>query len=76
MAYSNFTLDTAREAFNLEEIGTAGIFADCEPLVPSDLLHCHFGAKNTISYGYRDRESKIRNDCRRCARRTPRAIRP
>ena len=38
MAYSNFTLDTAREAFNLEEIGTAGIFADCEPLVPSDLL--------------------------------------
>ena len=38
MAYSNFTLDTAREAFNLEEIGTVGIFAGCEPLVPSDLL--------------------------------------
>ena len=38
MAYSNFTLDTAREAFNLEEIGTVGIFAGCEPMVPSDLL--------------------------------------
>ncbi len=38
MAYSNFTLDTAREAFNLEEIGTVGIFAGCEPMVPSDVL--------------------------------------
>ena len=38
MAYSNFTLDTAREAFNLEEIGTVGIFAGCEPMVPSELL--------------------------------------
>lgn len=38
MAYSNFTLDTAREMFNLEEIGTAGIFAGCEPMVPSDVL--------------------------------------
>ena len=38
MAYSNFTLGTVREAFNLEEIDTAGIFSGCEPIVPSDLL--------------------------------------
>ena len=38
MAYSNFTLGTVREAFNLEEIDAAGIFSDCEPIVPSDLL--------------------------------------
>ena len=38
MAYSNFTLDTAQEAFDLEEIDAAGIFADIEPVVPSQLL--------------------------------------
>ena len=38
MAYSNFTLDTALEAFELKEVGAAGIFADSEPVVPSELL--------------------------------------
>ena len=38
MAYSNFTLDTAQEAFDLEEIDAAGIFADIEPVNPSQLL--------------------------------------
>ena len=38
MAYSNFTLDTAREAFGLEEIDAAGIFANFELVVPSELL--------------------------------------
>ena len=38
MAYSNFTLDTAREAFGLEEIDAAGIFAGFELVVPSELL--------------------------------------
>ena len=38
MAYSNFTLDTAQEAFDLEEIDAAGIFADIEPVDPSQLL--------------------------------------
>ena len=38
MAYSNFTLDTAQEAFDLEEIDAAGIFADFESVVPSELL--------------------------------------
>ncbi len=38
MVYSNFTLDTAQEAFELEEIDAAGIFADFESVVPSELL--------------------------------------
>lgn len=38
MAYSNFTLDTVQEAFDLEEIDSAGIFADAQPMVPSELL--------------------------------------
>ncbi len=38
MAYSNFTLDTAQEAFDLEEIDAAGIFAGFELVVPSELL--------------------------------------
>ncbi len=38
MAYSNFTLDTVLEAFDLEEVGAAGIFAASEPVKPSELL--------------------------------------
>ena len=38
MAYSNFTLDTAQEAFDLEGIDAAGIFAHIEPVPPSKLL--------------------------------------
>lgn len=38
MAYSNFTLDTVLEAFDLEEVDVAGIFAASEPVEPSELL--------------------------------------
>ena len=38
MAYSNFTLQTVREAFDLEEIDTANLFARSEPMAPSGLL--------------------------------------
>ena len=38
MAYSNFTLQTVREAFDLEEIDTANLFAGSEPMAPSELL--------------------------------------
>ena len=38
MAYSNFTLDTVLDAFGLEEVDAAGIFADIEPIAPSTLL--------------------------------------
>ena len=38
MAYSNFTLQTVRDAFDLEEIDTANLFAGSEPMAPSELL--------------------------------------
>ena len=38
MAYSNFTLQTVRAAFDLEEIDTANLFAGSEPMAPSELL--------------------------------------
>ncbi len=38
MVYSNFTLPAARDAFQLQEIDTVGIFSDIEPLIPSKLL--------------------------------------
>ena len=38
MAYSNFTLDTVLEAFDLEEVDAAGIFSDIAPIAPSTLL--------------------------------------
>ncbi len=38
MAYSNFTLDTVLEAFDLEEVDAPGIFTSSEPVKPSELL--------------------------------------
>ena len=38
MVYSNFTFSAARAAFQLEEIDTAGLFSDIEPVNPSPLL--------------------------------------
>ena len=38
MAYSNFTLETVRKAFQLETVQAIGIFADIEPVSPSELL--------------------------------------
>ena len=35
MAYSNWTLETVKKAFELEEVNTAGIFSDVEPVAPS-----------------------------------------
>ena len=38
MAYRNFTLRTVRTQFDLEEVDTAGLFSDIEPMDPSELL--------------------------------------
>lgn len=35
MAYSNWTLETVKAAFDLEEVNTAGIFSDVAPIAPS-----------------------------------------
>ena len=42
MAYSNFTLETVRATFDIEEVDDAGIFADSEPVAPSELLTAVF----------------------------------
>ena len=36
MAYSNFTLDTVRTAFQLEIVESAGAFSEASPVVPRD----------------------------------------
>ena len=38
MVYSNFTLETVREAFDIDEVDIAGLFSRSEPMVPSELL--------------------------------------
>ena len=38
MAYSNFTLETVQKEFQLEFVERAGIFAEIEPVTPSELL--------------------------------------
>ena len=38
MEYSNFRLETVRAEFQLEEVDTAGLFADSEPVAPSTHL--------------------------------------
>ncbi len=35
MAYSNWTLETVKKAFQLEEVNAAGIFSNVEPVEPS-----------------------------------------
>ena len=35
MAYSDWTLETVKKAFDLEEVNVAGIFSDVEPVEPS-----------------------------------------
>lgn len=38
MPYSDFTIDTVQEAFQLERINATGIFADIAPVEPSEFL--------------------------------------
>ena len=38
MAYSDFTIDTVQEAFQLERINAPGIFSDMTPVEPSEFL--------------------------------------
>ncbi len=38
MAYSNFTLETVQETFQLDTMGAIGLFSEIEPVVPSAYL--------------------------------------
>ena len=66
MAYSNFTLQTVREVFALEEIDTANLFAGSEPMAPSELLTAVLARNIPFSHCYRDRKGEVGNDSCRC----------
>ena len=53
MAYSNFTLETVREEFQLETIESANIFADIEPVPPSEELVAELAKKVQLAVAIR-----------------------
>ena len=53
MAYSNFTLETVREEFQLETIESANIFADTEPVPPSEELVAELAKKVQLAVAIR-----------------------
>ena len=63
MAYSDWTLETVKKAFDLEEVNAVGIFANVELVEPSAHLATALGTECSISSCYGHREGKIRTDC-------------
>ena len=68
MAYSNWTLDAVQEAFDLEEVDAAGIFADNEPVTPSELLTAVLARKVPLALAVGTEKAKSEIDCRRYLR--------
>ncbi len=58
MAYSNFTLETVREAFELETIESANIFADIEPVLPSEALVAELEKKVQLAVAIRTEKAR------------------
>lgn len=58
MAYSNFTLETVREAFELETIESANIFADIEPVPPSEALVAELEKKVQLAVAIRTEKAR------------------
>ncbi len=58
MAYSNFTLETVREAFQLETIESANIFADIEPVPPSEALVAELAKKVQLAVAIRTEKAR------------------
>ena len=58
MAYSNFTLETVREAFQLETIESANIFADIEPVPPSEALVAELEKKVQLAVAIRTEKAR------------------
>ena len=67
MAYSNFTLKTVRTQFALEEIDTAGLFSDVEPMDPSELLTSMLARNVPLATAIGTEKAKVRTDCRQCS---------
>ena len=66
MAYSNFTLDTVREAFQLEIVESAGAFSEASPVVPRAPLYRRVSGKGGVSHLQRYREGTLGTDRHRC----------
>ena len=58
MAYSNFTLETVREEFQLETIESANIFADIEPVSPSEALIAELAKKVQLAVAIRTEKAR------------------
>ena len=58
MAYRNWTLDMAREAFHLEELDFQGIFADIEPVEPSADLAKALAKKTPLAFAIGTEKAK------------------
>ena len=58
MAYSNFTLETVREKFQLETIESANIFADTEPVPPSEALVAELEKKVQLAVAIRTEKAR------------------
>ena len=58
MAYSNFTLDTVEETFQLKKTEAAGVFADIEPVEPSVDLTKELKKKVPIAVALRTEKAR------------------
>ena len=58
MVYSNFTLETVREEFQLETIESANIFADIEPVSPSEALIAELAKKVQLAVAIRTEKAR------------------
>ena len=58
MAYNNFTLETARKRFQLEETQSIGIFADIEPVTPRAHFITEFADRVSIAAAINTEKAK------------------
>ncbi|MDE0555142.1 MAG: hypothetical protein OXI24_13045 [Candidatus Poribacteria bacterium] len=58
MAYSNFTLETVREKFQLETVESANIFSDIEPVPPSEALVAELEKKVQLAVAIRTEKAR------------------
>ena len=58
MAYSNFTLETVQEKFQLETIESANIFADIAPVPPSEALVAELEKKVQLAVAIRTEKAR------------------
>ncbi len=58
MAYSDFTVDTVEEAFQLETRWTTGLFSEAEPVIPSGYLTTGLAKKAPLAIAMNTEKAK------------------